>query len=107
MEVFELVVMLLKDKKSELYKAVINYSKKWLLKLDKSEQMTILPGLIKELFSVDEASKSEERSILKHFLLRVVKKHSREIVEKMIPADDRKILSNAIKIENRIKKKKR
>lgn len=49
----------------------------------------------------------EERFILKHFLLRLVKKHDREAVEKMIPQDDRRILSNAIKIENRIKKKKR
>lgn len=49
----------------------------------------------------------EERSVLKHFLLKLVKKHDREVVEKMIPEDDRKILSNAIKVENRLKKKKR
>lgn len=99
--------MLLKEKKHEIYKAVIDYSKKYLFKLEKSEQLLILPNLINELFTVDEESKMEERSVLKHFLLKLVKKHTRENVEKMIPQDDRKILSNAIKVENRLKKKKR
>jgi hypothetical protein len=40
----------------------------------------------------------EERSVLKHFLLKLVKRHDREVVEKMIPEDDRRILSNAIKV---------
>jgi hypothetical protein len=49
----------------------------------------------------------EHRSILKHFLLKLVKKYGRDEVEKLIPKDDRKILSNAIKTENREKKKKK
>lgn len=100
-------MLLLKEKKHEIYKAVIDYSKKYLFKLEKSEQLLILPNLINQLFVVDEDSKMEERFILKHFLLKLVKKHSREVVEKMIPQDDKKILSNAIKVENRLKKKKR
>ncbi len=77
---------------------MIDYSKKYILKLEKSEQLVILPNLVRELFTADEESKMEERCILKHFLLRLVKKHTREVVEKMIPQDDRKILSNAIKV---------
>lgn len=56
-EVFELVLILLKEKKHEIYKAVIDYSKKYLFKLEKSEQLLILPNLITELFTVDEESK--------------------------------------------------
>lgn len=67
----------------------------------------MLPNLITELFTVDEDSKMEERSILKHFLLKLVKKHDRQVIENMITQEDRKILSNAIKVENRLKKKKR
>jgi len=46
-------------------------------------------------------SKLDNRSILKHFLLKLTKRFGRELTEKMIPADDRKILSNAIKLENK------
>jgi len=52
-----LVLILLKEKKHEIYKAVIDYSKKYLFKLEKSEQLLILPNLITELFTVDEESK--------------------------------------------------
>jgi hypothetical protein len=79
-EVFDLVVMLLKEKKHEIYKAVIDFGKKYIMKLEKTEQLTILPDFIKNLFIADEESKMEERSILKHFLLKLVKKHDRDVV---------------------------
>ncbi len=79
-EVFDLVVMLLKEKKHEIYKAVIDFGKKYIMKLEKTEQLTILPDFIKNLFIADEESKMEERSILKHFLLKMVKKHERDVV---------------------------
>lgn len=44
---------------------------------------------------------------MKHFLLKLTKRFGREEVEKMIPAEDRKILSNAIKTENRERRKKK
>lgn len=50
------------------------------MKLEKTEQLTILPDFIKNLFIADEESKMEERSILKHFLLKLVKKHDRDVV---------------------------
>lgn len=37
----------------------------------------------------------------------MIKKFDRKTVEEMIPEKDRKILSNAIKVENQVKKKKK
>lgn len=49
----------------------------------------------------------EHRSILKHLLLKLAKKFGRDVIDKMIPSEDRKILSNAIKTEKRERRQKR
>jgi hypothetical protein len=65
--------------------------------------MTILG----ELFKVNQSIKLENRTMLKHFLLKLIKKFGRDRIEKCIPKDDRKIVSNAVKIDNREKRKKK
>ena len=40
-------------------------------------------------------------------LIKLSKKFGREKIEKLIPSEDRKILANALKVENREKRKKR
>lgn len=94
--------MLLYQKKSELYKAIVEFSRRFVFSVDTSKTTNhVLSTIIEQLFKADVDSKMEHRSILKHFLLKLAKKFGRAVIEKMIPADDRKILSNAIKTENR------
>lgn len=45
--------------------------------------------------------------MLKHFLLKLIKKNDRVFIEELIPEKDRKIVNNAVKTENREKRKKR
>ena len=49
----------------------------------------------------------EHRSILRHFLIKLTKKHGKDVLEAMIPAQHRKMLSHALKMENRQKRKKK
>lgn len=43
----------------------------------------------------------EHRSILRHFLIKLTKKHGKDVLEAMIPVQHRKMLSHALKMENR------
>jgi len=45
--------------------------------------------------------------VLRFFLLRLAKKHGKETVEQMIPQAHRKMLTHAVKMENREKRKKK
>ena len=49
----------------------------------------------------------EHRSVLRHFLIKLCKKHGRELVEQLVPAAHRKMLAHTLKMENREKRKKR
>lgn len=49
----------------------------------------------------------ENRSILRHFLIKLTKKHGKDALEEMIPQAHRKMLSHTLKMETREKKKKK
>ena len=49
----------------------------------------------------------EHRSVLRHFLIKLTKKHGREQIEQMVPQAHRKMLAHTLKMENREKRKKR
>lgn len=57
--------------------------------------------MLKLLFEEDEEGKMENRSILRHFLIKLSKKHGKEALEAMIPQDHRKMFTHALKMENR------
>lgn len=100
--ILEIVLMLLYEKRHEIYKSIVDFCRRFVFSVDSSKTSNhILSTIIEQLFKADVESKMEHRSILKHLLLKLSKKFGRVIVEKMIPADDRKILSNAIKTEKR------
>lgn len=105
--VLEVVLMLLYEKRQELYKAIVEFCRRFVFAVESKNSSHILATIIQQLFKADVESKMEHRSILKHFLLKLAKKFGREVVEKLIPADDRKILSNAIKTEKRERRQKR
>jgi hypothetical protein len=68
------------------------------LALPVEKQKKYLPAVIEQLFESDEEGKMEHRSILRHFLLRLVKKHGREMLEQLIPQRHSKMLSHTIKM---------
>lgn len=70
-------------------------------------QKTYLPTAIQLLFEEDEEGKMEHRSILRHFLVKLTKKHGKDVIEAMIPQQHRKMLSHTLKMENREKRKKK
>lgn len=70
-------------------------------------QKAYLPTVIQLLFEEDEEGKMEHRSILRHFLIKLTKKHGKDALEAMIPQQHRKMLSHALKMENREKRKKK
>ena len=73
-------MILLHERRPELYKAVIEYVKKYIGTVDRQKQKQILPKIISELFLVDEDSKMQNRYVLKHFLLKIMKKYDRDTV---------------------------
>lgn len=101
------MLLLLGEKRQELYKGVVEFCKRGLLALSVDKQKIYLPHVLQQLFEEDEEGKMEHRSILRHFLLRLVKRHGREHLEAMIPQQHRKMLGHTIKMENREKRKKK
>ena len=71
------------------------------------QQLVYLPNVIQSLFEEDEEGKMEHRSVLRHFLIKLTKKHGREQIEQMVPQAHRKMLAHTLKMENREKRKKR
>jgi glycine cleavage system H lipoate-binding protein len=64
-----------------MYKLVIEFSKRLILKYEKSKEIeNILSVVLGEIFKVNEEIKLENRSIVKHFLLKLVKKFGRNKV---------------------------
>lgn len=49
----------------------------------------------------------ENRSILRHLLIKLTKKHGKDQIEAMIPQQHRKMLTHTLKMETRQKKKKK
>lgn len=58
LELTELLLVMIKEKRKEIYKAVLLYLRElFLRRLDKSKQLEILPQVLKALFEEDEESK--------------------------------------------------
>lgn len=73
--------MLLYEQKGEIYKAVIEFCRRFIFANEKSKQINhILSTVLQQLFKADLGSKLENRSILKHFLLKITKKFGRDTV---------------------------
>ena len=106
-DVLELVLILLQEKKQELYRGVVEYCKRAILSLPVDHQKAYLPVVINLLFESDEEGKMENRSILRHFLIKLTKKHGKDEIEAMIPQQHRKMLTHTLKMETREKKKKK
>jgi hypothetical protein len=75
------VLLLLQEKKHDIYKGVVEYCKKTILSLPVEKQKELLPTVLKLLFEEDEEGKMENRSILRHFLIKLCKKHGKEAIE--------------------------
>lgn len=100
-------MLLLGEKKQELYRGVVEFCRRGLGSLSVADQAGHLPSVLRALFEEDEEGKMEHRSILRHFLIKLTKKHGREMVEQLIPPTHRKMLAHTLKMENREKRKKR
>ena len=59
------------------------------------------------LFEEDEEGKLDNISILRHFMIKLTKKHGKDQLDQMIPQQHRKMLTHTLKLENREKKKKK
>jgi hypothetical protein len=57
---------------------VVEFCKKGILSLPIDRQKVYLPNVLQLLFEEDEEGKLEHRSILRHFLIRLAKKHGKE-----------------------------
>jgi hypothetical protein len=106
-EVLEIVLLLLREKRQELYKGVVEFCRRGVVALPIEQQLVYLPNVIQSLFEEDEEGKMEHRSVLRHFLIKLTKKHGREQIELMVPQAHRKMLAHTLKMENREKRKKR
>jgi hypothetical protein len=98
---------LLQEKKQELYKGVVEYCKRAILSLSIENQKIYLPTVLQLLFEEDEEGKMDNISILRHFLIKLTKKHGKDEIEHMIPQQHRKMLTHTLKMETREKKKKK
>lgn len=99
--------MLLGEKRQELYRGVVEFCRRGVVGLPIDQQKIYLPSVLQQLFEEDEEGKLEHRSILRHFLIKLTKKHGREEIDHLIPVAHRKMLAHALKMENREKRKKR
>ena len=63
----------------------MEYCKRAILSLPVQDHKTYLPTVLQLLFEEDQESKMENISILRHFLIKLTKKHGKEELEKMIP----------------------
>lgn len=77
LDLTDLLIVMLKQKRREVHKTILLYLKELFHhKLEKSKQLEILPGVLKVLFEEDEDSRMANINILRHFLLKLTKKHS-------------------------------
>lgn len=80
--ILEIVLMMLYQEKTEIYKAAVDFSRRFIFSFEKHNKKNpqILSTIIEQLFKADLNSKLENRSILKHFLLKLTKRFGREEV---------------------------
>lgn len=84
--ILEIVLMLLYEQRSEIYKAVVDFCRRFIFFAEKTKQIQhILQTVLEQLFKADLASKLENRSVLKHLLLKLTRKFGRDVIEKLIP----------------------
>lgn len=73
--------MLLYEQRSEIYKAIVEFCRRFIFSFEKTKQINhILSTVLEQLFKADLGSKLENRSILKHFLLKLTKRFGRETI---------------------------
>lgn len=105
-DLLETIVVFLSSANREIVKAGLGFVKVAVVTLDSALVLPSLPQLVPALITWSHEHSNHFKVKIRHLLERMIRKYGYDAVERYVPEDDKKLVSNIRKRQARSKKKK-
>lgn len=105
-ELMQFVEVFLHQHNREVIKPTLGFIKIAILSLPEEDVLPDLKGLVTELMIINNKHKNHFKSKIKHLLERMIRKFGFDVIDNIIPEEDKKITSSIRKAKNRSKRAK-
>ncbi|BGP27011.1 ribosomal protein [Rhodotorula toruloides] len=105
-DLLETIVVFLSSANREIVKASLGFVKVAVVTLDTALVLPSLPQLVPALINWSHEHSNHFKVKIRHLLERMIRKYGFDTVERYVPEDDKKLVSNIRKRQARSKKKK-
>jgi len=105
-ETTSIVLLMIKEKNREIFKAVIQFLKAYMKVTPKPELQKNLQNILVPLFEWDEDGRDQNKLMLRYLIEKLIRKLGRNVVEEAIPGEHKKLIKYITKQEKLTKKKR-